>query len=197
MSLIAANPLFSSELQQRRFRALLHAMSYPGEVLDLAPHLAGERSALGILACLVDETTTLADPDRLLSTSERGLLKATCVPTESADFVLVNAREMPRPDFRPKLGDLYRPDTSTTMVLAGQSVGTGPIEMRLTGPGVKTETRLLLEGFDPSWFAARNRWVANFPLGVDLLLCDSAHVAAIPRTAAITLHRVEPHSHRP
>ena len=38
---------------------------------------------------------------------------------------------------------------------------------------------------DPAWITLRNQWTRRFPMGVDLLLADDHHVAALPRTTRI------------
>jgi alpha-D-ribose 1-methylphosphonate 5-triphosphate synthase subunit PhnH len=68
------------------------------------------------------------------------------------------------------------------LVLVGGHVGEGEVGIDLTGPGIKGIRRLHLSGFHSGWLARRQKWVARFPMGVDVLLTDSARVAAMPRT---------------
>jgi alpha-D-ribose 1-methylphosphonate 5-triphosphate synthase subunit PhnH len=185
MTLVTAEPIWRPELQQRRFRAVLEAMSYPGRVLDLSDTLAGGEAELGVLACLVDEAVTYADPDTRLDARQRSLLGSVCLPAEEADYVLHSAAVPPLADYRPRLGDLYRPDASATLILSGTAVGSGSLTLRLQGPGIESETKLHLDGFAADWFERRAQWVANFPRGVDLLLCDATRVAALPRTTHV------------
>ncbi len=70
------------------------------------------------------------------------------------------------------------------MILQLSALGAGA-RFRLSGPGLRAPTNFAADGL-PSDFAAR--WAANrarFPLGVDLILCAGARLAALPRTVAV------------
>lgn len=187
MSLVSVEPIWQPLNQQKGFRGLLDAMSYPGRVVDLAEPLAGSRAELGVLACLVDEAVAFADPTNRLTDRERGMLGAPCIPFEKADFVVHNGALPPPADFEPRLGDLYRPDRGATLILCGERLGEGPLVLRLEGPGVETFTELRLTGFDRAWIDRRAQWVSNFPIGVDLFLCDAQRVVGLPRTCRVKL----------
>ena len=76
MNLVSVEPVWRPESQQRVFRLLLDAMSYPGRVYELSDAIGGSRAELGIVACLVDDRVTFADPDGRLDPRERGMLHA-------------------------------------------------------------------------------------------------------------------------
>ncbi|MGM9458142.1 phosphonate C-P lyase system protein PhnH, partial [Lacticaseibacillus rhamnosus] len=61
------------------------------------------------------------------------------------------------------------PDTSTTLVLALDSLEAGP-GLRLAGPGIRGAADLALAPMPPGWPAALRENYAGFPLGVDCLL---------------------------
>lgn len=185
MNLVSVEPVWRPENQQKMYRRLLDAMSYPGRVFDLRDMLGESDAELGILACLVDDEVTYADPDGRLDAAARRMLNAPMAPPEEAGYVLHAAALPPPPNYTPCLGDLYRPDASATLILSGAEVGNGPLTLHLEGPGVERDERLALAGFDVHWFAARERWVANFPQGVDIFLCDRTRVAALPRTCYV------------
>jgi len=185
VNLVSVEPVWRPESQQRGYRVLLDAMSYPGRVLDLRDAFGESRAELGILACLIDDIVTFSDPDGRLDARERGMLNAPCIAPDLADYILHAAERPPLPDYTPKLGSLYRPDDSATLILSGVEVGQGPLTLLLEGPGIEHQAELRLTGFDPAWFARRDAWVSNFPEGVDLFLCDRFRVAALPRTSRV------------
>jgi alpha-D-ribose 1-methylphosphonate 5-triphosphate synthase subunit PhnH len=174
--------IWTPSVHQAVYRRLLNALSYPGEVVDM-----GERAALSVLATLCDDATTLADPSGLLDRTIRDFLRCPDAPPERADFVLMSATQPPAPGFTPRLGELENPELGATLLLVGESVRRGQLKLLLKGPGVATQTELSVGGFHPAWFQRRAEWVENFPLGVDLILCDAKCVAALPRTTALRL----------
>ena len=188
MNLVTVEPVWRPDCQQRMYRRLLDAMSYPGRIFDLANDLGDSPAELGILACVVDDIVAFADPDARLDARRRNMLHAPYVAPELADYILHDARQEPPSGYAPRLGDLYRPDASATLILSGAAIGHGPLTLHLEGPGIESHTTLQLDGFHPHWFAAREHWVANFPQGVDIFLCDQTTVAALPRTCQVTLN---------
>src|SRR4030065_127577 len=61
------------------------------------------------------------------------------------------------------------------------AVGGGP-RQRWSGAEIDGDSALAVSGLHPGWIDARADWVAAFPLGVDVILCDGARFAAPPRT---------------
>jgi alpha-D-ribose 1-methylphosphonate 5-triphosphate synthase subunit PhnH len=179
--------IWKAEAQQSIFRQLLRVSSLPGVVVDFTEVLGGQPAHLGMLATLLDGTTSLSDPDRLLDESAWRFLRAKNVAAHLARYVLFDARKPPPPDFVPQLGSLTDPECGAMLVLVGAYVGDGEVGIDLTGPGIKGIRRLHLSGFHSVWLARRRKWVARFPMGVDVLLTDSMRVAAIPRTTQARL----------
>jgi alpha-D-ribose 1-methylphosphonate 5-triphosphate synthase subunit PhnH len=71
--------------------------------------------------------------------------------------------------------------------LAGR-VLTGDVQvLRLTGPGVQSQSVLSVRGSLPALWHWRARQADAFPRGIDLLLCCGDQVAAIPRSTHIAL----------
>jgi alpha-D-ribose 1-methylphosphonate 5-triphosphate synthase subunit PhnH len=188
MTLVKVDPVWQPLSQQRIFRDLLTALSFPGRVLNIAAPLAGARAELGILASLVDEMVTVADPDGRLSDAERRLLvPGALAEPDAADNVLCDAAVASPAGFTPRRGTIYRPEAGALLVLACGAVGEGDLALTLTGPGVETETVLRLSGVQPGWIEARQRWCDNFPTGVDLVFCDAAaRIAGVPRTSGVS-----------
>jgi alpha-D-ribose 1-methylphosphonate 5-triphosphate synthase subunit PhnH len=187
MNLVTLEPIWRPDHQQRAFRMLLDAMSYPGRVFDLHELLGDSRAELAVLACLVDDVVAYSDPDARLNARERGMLNAHCIAPELADYVLHDASCPPAIGYTPRLGDLYRPDSAATLILSGAEVGAGPLTLLLEGPGIERQAELPLAGFHTDWFSARADWVSNFPQGVDIFLCDRTRISALPRTCEVVI----------
>ncbi len=76
------------------------------------------------------------------------------------------------------------PDRSGTLVLAVQSLDSGP-EFSLSGPGIRTSQSLQ---FAPAPSGFIEQWTANgaqFPCGVDLILAAPGAVACLPRSTRV------------
>jgi len=185
--MMKVDPIWSAEAQQSIFRQLLRVSSLPGVVVDLTEVLGGQPAHIGMLATLLDGTTSLSDPDRLLDESTWRFLQAKNVAAHPAQYVPFDASKPPPPDFVPQLGSLTDLECGAMLVLVGAYVGHGEVGIDLTGPGIKGIRRLHLSGFHSVWLARRRKWVARFPMGVDVLLTDSMRVAAIPRTTQARL----------
>ncbi len=170
---------FQAPQQQRVFRHLLQAFSYPGRVVRLPD---GAEALTQVLAALLDAEATLADPDGLLDARVRALLGATAAAPQQAQFVLACADAAPR--LTPSLGTLESPELGATLVLRVGRIGSGRL-LSVSGPGVDGHQQLRLDGLNPAWLAARAQWNAHFPLGVDLIVVDAQQVVALPRTTRI------------
>ena len=166
--------------QQRVFRCLMKAFAYPGRIVTVAEQ-EGEAVTL-VLATLVDASVNLADPHHLLGPLGLVRLETTGAVAEAADFILLSG-QIP-PDFEPRLGSLESPHQSATLIVRVDRLGSGPA-LALSGPGIPGTEHLRVSGLSPEWILRRADWVADFPLGIDLLLVDGLRVAAVPRTSRI------------
>jgi alpha-D-ribose 1-methylphosphonate 5-triphosphate synthase subunit PhnH len=170
---------------QAAFRAVLQAMSRPGQVqrVPLLPEPPPGLSpaAAAVLLALVDAETGL----RLAAGPQaEGWVRFHCgapfAPAGAAAFVLDPAAGLL--DLDP--GTEEEPERGASLILevAGLEESGG---WRLTGPGIRDEHRLLVRGA-PAGFLAD--WAANrgrAPRGVDVILCAGDRIAALPRSVAI------------
>jgi alpha-D-ribose 1-methylphosphonate 5-triphosphate synthase subunit PhnH len=179
--------IWEADAQQSIFRQLIRASSLPGAVVDLTKALNGQPAHIGMLATLIDGTTSLSDPDGLLDESAWHFLQAKNVAAHLAQYVLFDASQPPPTDFVPQLGSLTDSECGAMLLLVAGHVGHGEVSIDLTGPGIKGIRRLHLSGFHAAWLARRRKWVARFPMGVDVLLTDCVRVAAMPRTTQARL----------
>jgi len=179
------SPGFSAPAEaQSCFRAVLQALSRPGEVVavvtDLIPPASLSPAAAAVLL-------TLADPAVSVSLAGQGgadwLLfhaGARIVPAAEADFVL----EGTLPDLSLlKTGTDDEPEGGAMVILDIATFDSG-LTYRLTGPGIARETLCRLpvpENFAAVWRA--NRRLS--PRGVDLLLCAGEKIMGLPRSVTI------------
>jgi alpha-D-ribose 1-methylphosphonate 5-triphosphate synthase subunit PhnH len=179
-----AEAMWLPPMQQLLFRDLLRAFSYPGRVT--ANRAAGPLAWLALVAALVDGEVGLADPHDLIGADLWPLLEASRGIPEQAGFIVADGS---RPlDFQPRLGTLEAPETGATLVLRVTALGEAAAaegRLSLSGPGIPSQSGLAVAGLHPGWLQARAGWVAGFPLGVDLLLCDVCRFVALPRTTQV------------
>lgn len=174
--------IWQPALQQRVFRRLLDCFACPGRIASGGD---SDRAALvTLLATLLDGETSLADPHRLIASADWPKLQARRDSADSAAFVVADGARAP--DFSPRLGTLESPERGATVVLTVTALGTGQ-RLRLSGAGIDGHIELAVSGWHPGWIDARADWVAAFPLGVDMILCDGARFAALPRTTHIAM----------
>ncbi|KYC37209.1 carbon-phosphorus lyase subunit PhnH [Scytonema hofmannii PCC 7110] len=179
--------VWSPETQQKIFRNLLNCMSLPGEIADISQHLGKSSALVGLLATLLDRSVTWSDEEELVKKSDRNLLQAPTTSSETAKFVIRDAKNPPEKHFCPNLGELANPEKGATLILQGTALSEGNTTLQLSGAGIPTTRLLHLNGFHPQWFRQRQNWVENFPLGIDVFLVDSTQVTAIPRTTHIQI----------
>jgi alpha-D-ribose 1-methylphosphonate 5-triphosphate synthase subunit PhnH len=182
------DPVFSA---QSTFRAVLDALSQPGEVkalrfdrevpLPLTPAMAA------IALALLDQDTPVWLDMPLAVAPEVGAwirfhtgAPITVSPEQSA-FAFVR-EQMRLPRFNAfNLGTAEYPDRSTTVVVHVDSWTSVPA-LHLSGPGVKGQRRLTAGPLPADMAERLNANRALFPRGVDLLLVAEDSLAALPRS---------------
>ncbi|MFT6905073.1 MAG: alpha-D-ribose 1-methylphosphonate 5-triphosphate synthase subunit PhnH [Oleiphilaceae bacterium] len=190
--MLNVSAIWLPDFQQQNFRAILEAMARPGSFQVLALNGSTlksdvlEDAYIAVLASLLDNSVTVADPNKLISQDYSALLQAKRVDSDQADFIMCRGDLLP--DFEPKLGTLPSPELSATIILNVEKIDDcqqGDLNLRLTGPGINGQKNCAISGLDLSWLGAREEWISSFPLGVDLLLVDDTKVMALPRTTKV------------
>lgn len=195
MPSLAYEYLVDASMQQSTYRGILRALSYPGTIVSTVTEgISAEGGGEGefeclhhVVATLLDSTVSCADPSGLVPDALRDFLGYRSIGTSQADFVLASGKMGWSRSETPRLGDLFRPHLGATMILLCDRLGEGPLRLRVSGPGVKGSQTLKVDGLSVSWIECRHDWVAKFPMGVDLLLCDQNQVVGIPRTSIVEL----------
>ncbi|MCL2655884.1 MAG: phosphonate C-P lyase system protein PhnH [Betaproteobacteria bacterium] len=173
-SLLDHQSIWGPMAQQRVFRCLLEAFSYPGRIQSA--------SLPALLATLGDSEISLADPDELVAADDWRRLGARREAADKANFVV--ARGDIDPAFQPAIGTLESPEQGATILLRVRKLGRGA-KLKLSGPGIQDAIKLAVGGLDPAWLERRAQWNAGFPMGVDFILVDGEQFAALPRTVSI------------
>lgn len=175
--------VWSPLYQQRTFRALMTAFSFPGRPQSL-PLCSDATSPTGIAAVLCDNEVSLADPDQLIGPADMRRLGTREASADSAGFVIAEGNRAP--GFAPVLGTLAEPEKGATLIIRVDSIeGSNDFPLILEGPGIAGTQALPVSGLNSQWLAQRARWNRNFPMGIDLILVDDTRVVALPRTTRI------------
>lgn len=187
---------------QQVFRAALEAMSRPGRVQPLPAQLLAPLDAPGlspgltaVLLSLLDAETrlwlapSLATADALQYLRFHTGVRLADSPAE-ADFVVVGAAQA-RPELWTQLrrGSDEAPQDGATLVLDLVSLRSAPPgqpgALTLRGPGIETQHTLAVPDVAAPFWRARAALEAEYPRGVDLLLCSGDRLAALPRTTRV------------
>ncbi len=185
--MLKINSIWQPKTQQNIFRQLLYCFSFPGEVVSLKEYLGTDSILVAILATILDQSVTWSDEDDLVVKSDRLLLQSHLDSAKNAQYIIKKALNPPSEKFEINLGDLLNPETGATLILKGENISKGDLQLHLTGPGIANSNTIFLQGFNSHWFTRRNQWNRHFPLGVDLILVDSEQMLALPRTTVISL----------
>ncbi len=190
MSATIALPGFADPVgeAQATFRAVLDAMARPGRLHTVGEHLTApaplDQATAAVLLTLVDNETPLwldasATPARdwLAFHSAAAIIEAP----EKAAFAV--ALSLPDLGALP-IGTHEAPEDSTTLILQIAALGTGA-RYRLSGPGLREPAVLAASGMPTDFAPAWQRNHAQYPCGVDIILCAGTTLAALPRSVSI------------
>jgi alpha-D-ribose 1-methylphosphonate 5-triphosphate synthase subunit PhnH len=179
---------------QRVFRAVLDALAHPGRRYPLAvPPEAPEAFGPGLAAValtLFDEECSVwiagpaGDDPELAAWLAFHTGVARAAQPADADFVVVTRAS------RPALADLAQgtdvdPHRSATLVLDVRELD-GQLPLTASGPGIDGSVDVDAPWADAAFLEEWRQNGARFPRGVDLLLVERDHVAALPRTTRLT-----------
>lgn len=180
---------------QRVFRALLHAMANPGQLGDItaeAAHFDGDGRALLALGCtlLDNEETMYIEKNRALAEALHSLTLCHEGTLEAADFIFLssemNLGSLEQVMTRCKRGTYADPQDSATLLIFAVNIE-GETPLALSGPGVDGERVLSASVYVRDVLSLRARLDFEYPLGVDLIFCDSkGTLLAVPRLVKVS-----------
>lgn len=178
---------------QRVFRRVLDALARPGRPVMIDETTRGlnglsartPRALAATLLALADHDTPVWY-DAACAPELAALLRfhtgaPLAAKTKLATFAAVlDTTHMPAlTEF--DWGSPEYPDRSATLFIAPAALEGGP-RIILTGPGIQHNASIAPLGLGPDFWAARHAMQAEFPRGLDVVLCDARRVIGLPRT---------------
>jgi alpha-D-ribose 1-methylphosphonate 5-triphosphate synthase subunit PhnH len=197
---------------QQAYRLLVHATSFPGSVIDLAP-LFDERhgsepapaTAMLLARTLLDAEVTFSCSTSFDELSPLELAQVTYArpaTAESARFLIVCHRDADEQDGglceaidRANAGTLSDPHLGATVIGLLPSIANDAREvpaddrvaLTLSGPGIDG-SRELFTTAPTEWIERRAERNREFPLGIDLLLFSrTGQLISLPRTTQVVI----------
>ena len=174
------------------FRAILDAMSRPGNVLKtpvMLPQVNGFNPVSAMIALTLCDHETMVWLDPGFDAAVADYLAFHCNSPVSGDIHEADLAFFKAcPDARQlralKAGTPDYPDRSATAVIQVQGFSEAA-NVRLAGPGIKGSAWFGADGLEPDFW---NWWRENnvsFPLGADVIFSSGDAVAALPRTTRV------------
>jgi alpha-D-ribose 1-methylphosphonate 5-triphosphate synthase subunit PhnH len=178
---------------QAAFRCLLEAIAHPGRIVptatDLVPPAPLLAPAYAAALSLLDFETPVWLDHSLATPAVRDTLRLHCgcpIVTEPrlASFALLDANaRMPLAAFA--AGTPEYPDRSATLIWqVDELAGDGGVV--LTGPGIRTSTRLQVRGLPADFWIQWGMNQRQYPLGVDVVFVTADRIAALPRSVEVS-----------
>jgi alpha-D-ribose 1-methylphosphonate 5-triphosphate synthase subunit PhnH len=178
---------------QATFRSLLEAIAHPGRIVAAPTRLPAPPAPLlapayAVALTLLDFETPLWLDPALARPAVIDSLRLQCgcpiVGQAKARFALLGGSEAPLAAF--DQGTPEYPDRSTTLIwqVEGLEAERGVL---LTGPGIRTGTRLHVEGLPSDFWPQWRMNHQQFPLGVDVVFVATDRLAALPRSIEVRI----------
>lgn len=183
-------------LYQANFRAILHGLSYPGQVVSIEAVDGSTfdfKYSQAFLETLLDGEVTFASyPENPKLNHELEIFANAQVLSQydQTDYLWIDGEILNKmEDLRAlsglKIGNLEDPEDSTTLIVEVGDVFDGLSQVKISGPGIKEAHSLSLPLNDKVlvWRQGLNQ---EFPLGIDIFIVDKAgRCLALPRTTQI------------
>ena len=186
---------FESAQLATAFRSILDAMARPARPVAVAAAPADRREDVGPMSAAAATTLrVLADP------GARVWLGASSQVDAVDRFIRFHAGGAPVADpsqaafcygrwselaaLATPIGTPERPDLSATLIVEVDGFAAGPAA-RLSGPGFDAPRTLAVDGVDDGFWAYAAANAAQFPLGVDFILCAGDRLVGLPRSAKV------------
>lgn len=189
MTVTALGAALRPDQTQRVFRAVLDAFARPGIAVSL-PRTDFPPALLPVLSLADLETGVHLLDDDGWDTVVAVATGAPAATLHTAKYVTA-LRWLTAVEFgEVAVGTTLEPESGATVICAVAALS-GGTSVRLSGPGVREPIEFAPAGLDSELWAARERLVAGFPAGVDLLLIDpDGGMVGLPRTTVIETRKV-------
>jgi len=191
-------PGFASPVMeaQATFRAVLHALSYPGRVMEaggeLDPPVPLHHATAAIALSLFDlDTPVWLDPAAWTPETEAFLRFHTGCPLVDdpaiARFaVIADAARLTAFDAF-DAGSDEAPDRSATLIVQVSRFLQRSGGVTLCGPGIRNPLSVLVDGVSREFWQARRAQQALFPRGVDVVFTAEHRLVGLSRTTHVEL----------
>lgn len=182
---------------QEAFRKLLHAYSYPGEIVSF--YEQGEQLPI-TSACMKASQVLMymlldADTNFHIITQDQELVQqfsqlTYCLPValEEANFIFLMKDEREQLyDILQHccIGTLEDPHLGATLLIECDAIS-NEAELILKGPGIQHENYLHIAGLMSGWQDIREQSNREYPMGIDIICIDaSGNCVVLPRTTQI------------
>ena len=172
---------------QSSFRAMLHALSHPGSIVELpdAPRapapLNPAAAALALALCDAD-TPLWQDGGPQVTEWLRFHVGAPSAAPHEARFLIATGAPPPLDGLA--LGSDEAPQDGATLFVQVAALAAAPGWL-LRGPGIETTTALRVTGLPAGFPAERAALAKLFPRGIDIVFCAGSRIAGLPRTIRI------------
>jgi alpha-D-ribose 1-methylphosphonate 5-triphosphate synthase subunit PhnH len=194
---------------QKHYRTLLDCTARPGtigqldDVLMDFPPPYNHATALIVLGLFGSDTKYfLGQSDAQASShpiaTDCGFIRretgAKPTAADQADFLILFDSNLLGKLDDVRVGTLSYPDMGATAIVQVEGLSPAPmpgsLRLKLTGPGIESETVVFVKGASESFFETRRELNSEFPMGLDIFLtCDSLSagpcVLALPRTTRV------------
>ena len=174
-------------------------MSRPGQIENIAAvgqklrmEITVDKNLTALLMTLLDGEVRFcfaAHADKQAADKINQLTYAVQAQAAQADYIVVTRDTKPQELVevleQARIGTLSDPHDSATVIIEVQELDSSR-GLILKGPGIKDFTDLRVRTTH-EWLPTRNEKVAEFPLGIDLILLDvHGNIACLPRSTRIT-----------
>ena len=187
---------FASEVfdSQMVFRQILNAMANPGTIMDIGIALCSpeslHRASGAILLTLLDFETLLWSDLGNNSKAVKWIKFHTGTPytnikDKSLFALCTDYDNLEDPEFFNQ-GTIESPHQSTTLIIQTKGIDNRE-SIRLTGPGIKAQAFLRVQGVKELFLDQRAEIFKNYPLGIDMIFVCGSTFAAIPRTSRVEI----------
>ncbi|MGB4438325.1 MAG: phosphonate C-P lyase system protein PhnH [Sedimentibacter sp.] len=174
---------------QETFRLMLHAISNPGEIVNInkqAEKLDDKFGHLLVLALtLLDKETSYCVADNKIFDKMLGQLTYALHKDEMANYIFTSEKCSSEIicDILSKSnpGSLVDPHESTTLIISADRLE-NPVSLCLTGPGIKDSKTIEVSEYVKQWILKRDLMEYEYPLGVDIFfVTKKGELLSIPR----------------
>lgn len=189
-------PGFSDQVYdaQETFSQIMDAMARPGTIKPVAKLVDAPQplhaTTGAVLLTLADYDSTLWFDDAIKShpNVQSWVTFHTGAPISekrsNAEFVIINSFQNDVSLSQFQQGTPEYPDRSATLIIQVESLFNQQ-KWQLTGPGIECAHGLWVEPYPPGFLQEWRENRAQFPLGVDVILCAPDALVCLPRTVKI------------